>query len=316
MPTKEKINFKQPLDFSETFNLSVKFIRQNFFHLIKCLLLIAGPFILMTAIANGYYQKSVFSSEYLRSGDISTLFVQISILLITTVLASLTLIGVTYEYFMLYVEKGLDGFDVNDVGRALLRDMGNIAWTFFSLFFFMLVFFGIIVLLGVGLGKISPILLVIMIILMFFGFLIIMPPMMFVFTATYLVRLKEKNGFFDSVSRVFSVMKGNFWWTWLIMFCVYLAVALIQMVFLIPQTIMSMVVAFSAVQGERSDGVSIAFLIISAAGTFFSTLMYFIFLIFSSVHYYSLEEKKEGKGLMERIGEIGIKKEDSIEGTY
>ena len=74
--------------------------------------------------------------------------------------------------------------------------------------------------------------------------------------------------------------------------------------------------AFSSIRGDGNEGTSLALMIVSSAGTFFSTLMYFIFLVFATVHYFSLREKKDGTGLMERIDEIGTRKDNSVEGTY
>lgn len=316
MATPEKINFNQRLDFTETFNIGIKFIRQNFFPLMKCLLFIAGPFVLMAAMASAYYQKSVFSVDYLKSGNLSEIGVQLVILLATTILSSLTIVGTVYEYIIFYMAYGKDGFDVNDIGKALFKDIGNIFWTFFGTFLLMLIAGFVIAIIFFVFSKIAIPVLVIFMILFFIGLFIIMFPMMFVLTSIYLIRLKDEYTLMESISHALYVMKGNFWWTWIIMFCVYLSMMLVQMIFVIPQSIMSMMMMVSTLSGEAAGETSIAFLIVSAAGTFFSQLAYFIFLVFAAVHYFSLYEKKEGKGLMDRIDEIGTKKDDSVEGTY
>jgi hypothetical protein len=54
----EKINFRQTRDFTEVFNVSIKFLRQNFKLFFKSIILVAGPFLLLSAIATGFYQSN------------------------------------------------------------------------------------------------------------------------------------------------------------------------------------------------------------------------------------------------------------------
>jgi hypothetical protein len=317
MQSKEKINLNQSLDFTDTFNLSIRFIRQNFFHLFKTLLFIAGPFILMSSVASGYYQKSVFSPAYFRLGMVTPIWVQYIIVLITSVLSSLALIGATFEYMILYKEKGPGNFEVNDVGKAILKDTWNILWTFFGLFLLSLLIFFVGFLIYYAFLKISPVLFGIMIFFLLIAAFITLPQLVYLFSSIYFIRLKNHLSLSASISKAFYIMKGNFWWTWVVFICVGIALYLIYLCFFVPQIVLSVIVMLSAIRGEVSDQYGTLLMVLTTFSMFFGRLMtFFILFIITAVHYFSLEEKKEGKGLFERIDEIGTRKDNSVEGNY
>ena len=71
MNNQEKITFRQARDFGEIFNVSVKFLRQNVKLFFQSLIYIAGPFVLISAIAGAFYQSSALSMHVIdawRSG--------------------------------------------------------------------------------------------------------------------------------------------------------------------------------------------------------------------------------------------------------
>lgn len=321
----EKINFRQQRDFTELFNVSVKFIRQNFSHLFRCILFIAGPFLLLTAVSSGLYQQSVMTPDpdnYAYGGNpfasalnqiFSPLYFVYAALLW---ISSLVLMGAVFEYMLLYQEKGPRNFTPNDVGKALVRDAGNILWTFGCLFFWSLVFIALIVLIYVGFSKISYILLVVMGFFGIIGLMIIIFPLFYYMTSIYLVRIKERQGFLDSAARAFWLMKSNYWWTWLIFFCVTLIQYFLSLMFSYPEIVMNIVLQIFAVQGGISENSSVAYLVVASLSGFLANLVYMIGMVFTGFHVFSLQEKKEGTGLLERIDEIGIKQEQSFEGTY
>ena len=78
----EKINFRQTRDFGETFNVSIKFLRQNFKLFFQSVLFIAGPFVLISAIAGAFYQSNainMFSITKLGNGGLDTILSQLQI---------------------------------------------------------------------------------------------------------------------------------------------------------------------------------------------------------------------------------------------
>ena len=135
MNNQEKINFRQVRDFGETFNVTVKFFRQNFKLFFQSLIFIAGPFVLISAIAGAFYQSNAVSMlSVARMGE-SNILSQFGwtyfIFILAAVIANMTLLGTVFGFMINYMEKGPAGFTVNDVGQTLVKNIGNILSVFF-----------------------------------------------------------------------------------------------------------------------------------------------------------------------------------------
>src|ERR1035437_2376291 len=149
MNNQEKINFRQSRDFGETFNVSVKFFRQNFKLFFQSLIFIAGPFILVSAIAGAFYQSSAVSIFSLARKGESDVFSQFGwtylVFILAAILANIVLIGTVFSFMINYMEKGPGGFTVNDVSKILFKNIGNILLVFFILMFLTIVVLAIVV---------------------------------------------------------------------------------------------------------------------------------------------------------------------------
>jgi hypothetical protein len=116
--------------------------------------------------------------------------------------------------------------------------------------------------------------------------------------------MQSDMGPLEAFGKTREAMRDNFWWTWVIVVCSSIGVGLAGLVFAMPQFAYQMVITFSNMRGEGEE-TSIGFIVVATICTFFSTLLYSVLYIINGVHYYSLAEKKDGQGLMERINEIG-----------
>ncbi len=319
MNNQEKINFRQVRDFGETFNVTVKFLRQNFKLFFQSLIFIAGPFLLISAIAGAFYQSnavSIFSVSNMGQSNILSQFGwTYLIFILATIISNMVLFGTVYGFMINYMEKGQGGFTINDVGQTLVKNIGNILSVFFILMFFTVVILALVVGIVVGIAYAVPVLGVLFGIALFIGLLILLPPVMWLLSVVYLVKMQEGKGVMESFGRTRKVMRNNFWWTWVIMVCAVLAVGIISFVFALPQAIYQMVLIFSHLK-DASGEVSIPFLIVATICTFCSTLLYSGLYVISSFHYYSLAEQKDGIGLMERIDEIGNTPNNNVEQHY
>ncbi len=318
----EKINFRQTRDFGETFNVSIKFLRQNFKLFFQSVLFIAGPFVLISAIAGAFYQSNainMFSITKLGNGGLDTILSQFGwaylIFILAAILASLALMSTVYSFMINYQEKGPGGFTVSDVNRTVINNLGNVLSVFFVLGLLILVFVIILVLIIAGIAVAVPALGVLLIFLLIIAMLMVMPPLMWQFSATYLVKMTEQKGIFESFGRTRQVMRENFWWTWVIVVCASLAVGLAGIVFTIPQAGYQMVLMFSRMKEGTSD-TPMGFLIVATICTFCTTILYSTLSVIFGFHYFSLAEKKDGTGLMERINEIGNTPTNNVEQQY
>ena len=310
----EKINFRQYRDLGALFNASARFFKQHFKHFFKCILFIAGPFILLTSITGASYQSNMLSMSTLMKGGKDALMNLFSpnyfIFIITALISHLLLIGTVYEYIVLYMEKGPNAFDVGDVGRALRKDLGKIISIFLTIILYVLLSIIFLALIGYGLASASKILVVLIALFAIVGLLLVFPQLGFIFTASYLAGIKERINAFSAIGRTWNLMKGYFWWTWLIMFCAYLTYIVLSFAFTLPQIVLTIITTFTNIKGGNSSSYSNALMIVSSIATFCSTLLYSVFYIIAAFHYFSLAEKKEGTGLLERIDEIGKKEND------
>ena len=306
----EKINLKQSRDFGETFNASIKLLRQNFKLLFQCLLFIAGPFLLISSIAGAFYQATALTmySPRMQMNNPMDILSQFGwaylIFIVTAVIANLALVGTVYCFMLEYQEKGPGNFTAGDVGSRLASNVGNILSVFFSVTFLMILAIALLVGVFIAIGSISPVLAGLLAVLLFFGLLIIFPPLIWQLSVVYLVKMQSDMGPLEAFGKTREAMRDNFWWTWVIVVCSSIGVGLAGLVFAMPQFAYQMVITFSNMRGEGEE-TSIGFIVVATICTFFSTLLYSVLYIINGVHYYSLAEKKDGQGLMERINEIG-----------
>jgi hypothetical protein len=319
----EKINFRQSRDFGETFNVSVKFLRQNFKLFFQSLIFIGGPFVLISAVAGAFYQSGVLSmatATKLGSGYnfLEQFGITYFLFVLAAIVAGIALLGTVYSFMINYMEKGPGAFTVNDVARTLTKNIGNILSVFFILTLLVIVIVAIcvgITILFFQAGTAGAVVGVLLLLALIFGGIILFPPLMWQLSVVYLVKMQEGKGVFESFGRTRQVMRSNFWWTWVIMVCASMAVGIIAFVFAVPQAIYQMVLMFSHLKGDSGE-TPISFLIVATICTFCSTILYSVLHVISAFHYYSLAEKKDGVGLMERIDEIGNTANNNVEQQY
>ena len=177
------------------------------------------------------------------------------------------LMGITFEYMVLYSEKGYAGFEIIDVWKAFLNDLRGIVGAFFGtllLGILIVVALGIVIGLFSLMGAVGG---VIIGIFLMIGLLIIVFPLTFLFTSIYLIVIREKIGFWEALSKARLLLENNFWNTWVILFIAYLIVGIMGMVFTIPQSIIIGVTSFNTIQGGGNDH-SLLVIIFTAIGVF------------------------------------------------
>lgn len=306
----EKIEFNVERDFSDTFNVSFKFLKQNFKPLLKTLIYLVGPFLFITALLSGIFTQNAFDIQSLMSGTGSPLDMfgpMYFLTILSTLVSALILIGITFEYVILYDEKGYAGFEIIDVWKAFVKDLGRIIGAFFGLLLIAILF---VIIIGVVFGLLSlmgtvgGVFIGILSFLMVIGMLIAGPPIMFLLTVVYLIVIREKIGFWEAFSKARFLLKDNFWNTWVVTFVAYLIVGILSVVFTIPQSIAVGLVSFNSIQGGESD-YSIIVIIFTMIGVLGGSLVNTLLYIMMSFQYYSLNEQKQGVGLLSQIDAIG-----------
>jgi hypothetical protein len=274
--TPEKINIHQSRDFSDIINVTFYFIQRNFRKLFLSVVLIAGPFALLTGINTAYFQPvTVKASRGFWSGEY---FVGLGVGYFVYMLIHAVLAALIYHFIQLEAEK--KEFGVSDVWARVRKDVPN--------------------LLLINLGA--------LLIIVFAMFCLVIPGIYTAITLSFIsvVWLVERNGFTSAVSRSYKLVYGRWWRTFGIL-CILLFVQfLISTLLVVPiQIIGSLSGLFDLsmnLMGTDDSAGAIAWL---AIRNMFSMLCSSILMVALVFHYYSLVEEKDGMGLMAKIRTMG-----------
>jgi hypothetical protein len=274
--TPEKIDLHQSRDFSDIINVTFYFIQRNFRKLFLSVVLIAGPFALLTGINTAYFQPvTVKASRGFWSGEY---FVGLGVGYFVYMLIHAVLAALIYHFIQLEAEK--KEFGVSDVWARVRKDVPN--------------------LLLINLGA--------LLIIVFAMFCLVIPGIYTAITLSFIsvVWLVERNGFTSAVSRSYKLVYGRWWRTFGIL-CILLFVQfLISTLLVVPiQIIGSLSGLFDLsmnLMGTDDSAGAIAWL---AIRNMFSMLCSSILMVALVFHYYSLVEEKDGMGLMAKIRTMG-----------
>jgi len=309
----EQIEFNKSRDFSETLTISFAFIKQNFKGFFKTILFLVGPLLLINAILSGIYLQNMFDVNSIIAGNRfpSEIFSPIYFLIIIfSIVANIMLVGIAYEYIILYEKKGLNNFTINDVWNAFVADLGLIVSTFFFLIGVLILFgfaFAIISLLLSLLGLVGAVLIGIIFLVTFF---LLGPPLVFLISAIYPIRIRERIGNVAAFTKAYYLTKANFGSTWLIIFISYLIVIVLALVLAIPAAIFGGMAAMHSVD-DASSMSSLLLTAVNVVSTFGGSLVNSLLFIIIGFHYFSINEKENGDGLLDRINQIGQHNENN-----
>jgi hypothetical protein len=226
------------------------------------------------------------------------------LLLFFNVLASTAITAVIYEYVVLYVDRPGEGIDVEDVWQQVKADFLRVLLTIVGqsviialvvvLFFLPGILFN-----QIGMIEIGTVLFAFPCIYLAVGFSLMV-----------MIRIRERLSFFESLSRSFDLVKGEWWRTAGIILIMLVIMFTVSFVLYIPQSVVMALSSLHSVEGSPAeDAGTTAYrlpLILSAMlpqlGAFF---LYSFPALAIGFQYFSLVEKKEGAGLLERIEEFG-----------
>jgi hypothetical protein len=192
-----------------------------------------------------------------------------------------------------------------ELWQEIKADLGYMIASYFSLFFIMLFVMiacaGLIAMVFVA----SKALGVILIIIAFFLLIYFSIPL----NTFYLIRLRERLGVFESISRCFKLVKGNWWRTFGIIMIMSMASLALRTMVSAPFASADLVTTIRQIQEHRvdpdamqtSNGISQA---VSIAA---SVLFAFLVTVGTAVNYYTQVESTDHIGLMGEIESIGEK---------
>lgn len=297
----QRIELRRFRDFDQIISGTFEFLRQNFGPLLKSIIFIAGPFILLAGIFGGFYQKSIFSFNTLK-----TLFdISISILfyMMFIFLSIASMIAIVYEYIKIYLNRTDEStIQIDEVWLAVKSHFLKVLLLLFGYFFIIFVAAMLVVIPLYFLFKVSvnPF-------AIFLVILIVMLPIIYLSVIMYIgftAAIFEEIGLFASIRRAFYLVKKRWWFTFGIALVLGLIQGFMGFIFQIPQYIAMVVVMFNSMDGGKPDGVTEIIFIATSIISSFSFVFYSVNLIGFALHYFSLVEQKEAKRLLEKIESI------------
>jgi hypothetical protein len=310
-----KISFNKERDFSALFSDSIAFLKQNFKSFFGAILLIAGPFLLLSGASLGYLQSLAGAgrNSLLYGGgglDYTTLLTAIGILFFSAFVGSMVLYCVVYNYMILYNNKPEgEPITVSEVGKQVLTTIWRTMGSLLVLTLVAGLAFAIIGLAAVGIGSALGLAGTVIIGFAFVVALIIYGPVIgYVFQAMFFVVIRDDIFGMAAFGKVWNYMKGNFWWTWVVMVVGSFALYIVNLLFTLPATIYSLMGTFSRLDhtdySGGSSGSTVTLVVLYTIGMFFSHFTSSVLLVISAFNFLSHEEVQEGKGLFSRIDEI------------
>ena len=284
----ERIEFRQIRNVAEIINVTFDFIRQNFRLFSRSLYFIALPPIMVSLTIVSYFLFALIDGLANKNevGEMVVSFVFIMVLggILVAVGMSL-LVGVVHVFVHLYIEKGKDQFDINDIWQGTK----GIFWMLF--------------LTNIGLGVLYVLSIVIP-----FGNLGLM--MGLTFGALYYpLRVYERRGILQSFIVSGKLIQGR-WWATLGLQSLYGLMTWVLLGLLsVPFILLAVLDGAGIVQvedlieiGSWTMLLGTALMVLYMSAFFLVSAAPLLSLIF---HYHSQREKKKFPALLEQVEMIG-----------
>jgi hypothetical protein len=309
----QKIEFRKEREFTGVLGDAIKFLKQNFKPLFSSILLIIGPFVLLSGLAYSFMQTYMMANAFSGLGSVfnESYFISIGVVYLLLLVNSVLLNSVVFNYMCLYQEKAAgEKITVSEVGARVWSNLGRVLGSMGMLIVFLIVVIIVISLISVGFASMGAF----GVILLALGFiclaLIYGPVLTYYFSAGFFVVVRDNLMITPAFRKVSGCMSGNFWWTWLILVVAMISLSILQVVFNLPATVLTMTETFTRMRhitdgsGMEGGDHSVLLIIFYTIGRFLTTCSFAILHLICAFNFLSNEEKHEGKGILERIDEI------------
>lgn len=286
--TENYIQFKKQRELGDIISDTFKFLRENYRFLFKLIFKIAGPAFLVVMLALTYY--SYLSSETVGNAfleitqglDMGMYLISGAVLLFSLLAFYVLLYGTVLHFINSYI-KNNGAVIEQEVSQGVKEDFGNI----------------------LGLLLLSAIML-------FFGFALCILPGVFLWVPLSVapaILVFRRASIMDSIEQSFSLIKDNWWMTFLTLLVMTVLVYIIGFIFQIPLFIYYFIKSVSMVQeGSAADPSSLfdwVYVLFNVISSLAQYLLSTIVVIAAAFIYYDLNEKKNFTGTYETISNLG-----------
>ena len=305
------IHLREERDFGDVINTTFHFLRQNLVPLGKSLLYIVCP----VALLLGLSSAGMFSSLDLSADPDAidgagmvffSLFYMVSM---TAGLATMTLaVTVVQGYMILYQDRATTDISVDDVWQIVRREFWGMLGTMLLIVFifgalYVVLLIPLVLVVALAAGGASPWISAALGIL---GFPLVLGVFLYLvvtYSLVFPIRMRESSGAVQALRRSHVLIKKNWWSTLLVVFIGYLLMTMLGLLFNFPGYVFAFMGTLFTLEGEAHPWWWWPLLAASVIGTLGSSLLYAIPFTATMVQYFNLVEKKERKGLVDRIEE-------------
>lgn len=285
------VNFNKKRDFSDVLNVTFGFLRQEFKPFYTTIItytivpLIAVAIISVFANVNSLsntFQNIFENNPEAMEPNLLAFF----LLIVVSLIAQVMVMGMTYEYMILYKREGRGNFTGADVFNGFVKHfLGIVGFSFLA---------GIIV---------------------FFAFLFFLIPGIYisvVLSLLIIVKMNENAGFSTSWGRSFQLIKNNWWLTFGLLIVAYIILYMISIVFSIPAAIFGVATGLTMAAGEAESISKVALTAVTLISTLGQSWTYCIVYLVIGSHYFSLDANENSDTLMDRINKIGESTDNAL----
>jgi hypothetical protein len=324
MIVQNKITLRQRRDFGDMFGAVVQIIRANFGLLLGSIFVIVGPYLLTLTICMTVLQQELlplinewtkFRGDFLK--PLNNLLLEcygwIFLFLLSSIFTFAFLRATVANFLFIYDGKAEgESFSISEISKKTYNDINRILLAV-TIMFFIVCFILCLIVVPFGIliyfGNIAlPVLLGF---LLLFAYLAFGPQLIYIFQfASFFVMVRDNVFIFEAMRKVRKTIKGNFWWIWLIMVCMYFVVGILSFITNVPAVIFQPGSIFSRFNEVGSGVGSSTYIFFYALGLICTTFIRCLGDLIVGVSYYSFEEGQTGQELSKKIEEIGRQEEN------
>lgn len=315
--------------FGAVFNDTKRILRENLSAFLGVLVLIIGPVVLTTTTLNVYYINYLFDGkEFYEFENFGSYIGFRSLLSQSTSLFNGLFAALVISHFLKVCrEKGSGRFSVSDVSYSLRKDAGTA-----------IIQFVLLLVLCAALGICITAILIWMAsessggvagLIIFFGavgYMLLRYPFWHIVFSIFMARGSttgapgntQRPGWFESFSLATTVMSGQWWRTWAVMFCMWALLMAVGYLITITSSFGSQILDMFGLQTSFDEVTqTLINTIFQIVSDFARTLVNCVFCVAVGLHYYSLKEFKFGYTITEQLNKIGNNSTDEdVELSY
>jgi hypothetical protein len=267
--TEKEIQFRKKREIGDIFTDSFQFIKQEYKPVSKLVFIYVLPFILLYGVVQIYLQKNIiskidFTNTETLLANIGPLYLNVFLFALFGLFVQSLLIATYYSYIEVYIKKGKGNFGFSEITPQLFSNG----------------------LLAIGASV------VIFIVVMFGLILCIIPGIYFAntFSIVIIIFIFEKKGLGNALIRSSSLVKSDWWNTFLINIVGIVMIWVVSIIMTIPMMLTGLTAGiFSQSQPPVEYPDWYWFLI--GASTVISSILWIIPYTFLAFQYFNLDEK-------------------------